>query len=77
MVAYAVFSEHMLLRQQAELTDHGDGTSEIRWSRSYTALDRMGRFFLDRYDQEKFDREMGFLLGQLESYLEKPGSGRP
>jgi hypothetical protein len=72
-VAYAVFSEHMLLLQQAEITDHGDGTSGIRWTRSYTALDRMGRFFLERYDQEKFDREMRFLLGLLEDHLETPG----
>ena len=50
----------------------GDGTSEIRWLRSYTALDRLGRLYLERYDQAQFDKEMGLLLGQLEEHLRSP-----
>jgi len=77
VVAYAVFSKHLLLRMQAEISDKGDGSSEIRWLRSYTALDRLGRLYLQRYDQAQFDKEMGLLLGQLEEHLQPAAAASP
>ncbi|MFH1465104.1 MAG: hypothetical protein ABIO70_12030 [Pseudomonadota bacterium] len=77
-VAYAVFSRHLLMVQQASLAELEGGGSTIRWSRSYTALDRIGRLYLEHYDQAKFEREMGFLLGKLGDHLcSAPGACSP
>lgn len=55
---------------EADLEDRGNGTTELRWRRTYTATSPLGRKTVGALRDDQIDREMATLHRRLVTYLE-------
>lgn len=51
------------------LTDHGDGTTTVGWTRTYTGLTEAGNQYIQRHVDQDFETRMQGLHRSLQSYL--------
>ncbi len=66
--------DHLVMLLEVELEELGEGRTEVRWSRTYTALDRLGSRLLASYDEPRVTAEMAAIAGDLERHLQGPAS---
>lgn len=62
-------SGHVTVRFAVHLTDRGDSTTSLRWSREYTSLDRLGDAAVKLLTDEGVTSEMRRINEQLDAFL--------
>ena len=51
------------------LDDHGDGTTTLDWTYTHTAVDEVGRRWVEAYSADRFRMEMEGVEARLQHYL--------
>jgi hypothetical protein len=54
---------------RVSLEDNGDGTTTLNWAYSHTAIDEVGRQFVEAYSADRFQAEMEGLEARLQHYV--------
>lgn len=68
-VTYVVFAGVAVMVLDVSLDDRGDGTTEVSWTRTYTALTAIGRAAARRLDEGEIRLEMAAAHAALAHYL--------
>jgi len=69
-IQYVVWLKIGWMVLDVNLTEQDDGTTELRWQRTFTVTKRHGRRLLGKITDEQIIREMQGIHDQLVSYLE-------
>ena len=68
-IQYVVWLSVGWMILDGELRDRGDGTSELRWRRTFTATTDAGRQAFGAMQPEQVEAQMAVLHGKLVAYL--------
>jgi len=70
-IQYVVWLSVGWMILDGELSDRGDGSSELRWRRTFTATSDAGRVAFEALDADAVEAQMRALHGKLVAYLDQ------
>jgi hypothetical protein len=68
-IQYVVWLKQGWMVLDVTLRDLGDGTTELRWQRTFTAVRPLGRHLIGKMTEQQIGAEMAGLHGKLVAYL--------
>ncbi len=65
----AIFANHVVIKVEMSLVDHGDGTSGVKGIYTATTTTRVGNWFIGESTRDRLKAKLQKLFSQLEHYL--------